>query len=69
MGQVARLVILHLIDGSIDEAPLRAAAVLGIQQHMVARPAVACQQPIGLQQTEECTAWIQEVYPVLLLLV
>ena len=59
MGQVARLVILHLIDSPVDESPLRAAAVLGVQQHMIARPAVARQQPISLQQTEHCTVQSQ----------
>ena len=61
--QGARLVVLDLIDGSVDKAPLRAAAILRVQQHVVARPAIARQQTIGLQQTERCAVRTQHMTP------
>lgn len=45
-------IILHFVNGSVDEAPLGASAVLRIQQHIIPGPAVACQQPIGLNHKQ-----------------
>ena len=47
-GCAAHPVVLHLVDGPVDKAPLRGGRVVGVQQDVVPRPAVAHQQPIQL---------------------
>ncbi len=48
-GSGVHPVVLHLVDGAIDKAPLSGGRVVGVEQHVEPRPAVAHQQPVHLR--------------------
>ena len=49
-GSGVHPVVLHLVDGAIDKAPLSGGRVVGVEQHVEPRPAVAHQQPVHLRR-------------------